>query len=596
MAAYNNDESQDDPFTATNHLDSSRSSHEIIILQKEDPASSSQQKNPTDNHSQDEYNDNKYSNSKNNPSHDPGRRDHYGLQQAMKQPDISTSQNNDHDDIAVGIVTNLQECQDQKTHPNNNDNNCQNQDDDDGCNNKMKRRSWSMLELNEMKVIHQLQDDLEEILSGQDVAPNQDLDLHSNSHSDMGHDCVVVDKEEEYLFLDDDDDDDDKEDEYDVEENSSRLSMQGSEKAATWLTTVDDPTRDTTTTTSSTTASTSIQTCMTHHGKKSKTNGKRSLWKKIGFRRSMSVGVLHKHSELDSEHSVPVVKDRNISDAEGAQTLSSSSMAPPDISSLDCSHHDVTRHLLVLSLEESFRHSCTLSSPLSVRDLVQEQIVKSPKRNAMKTDKQVVTTAISGIPQSRNDTRTNPPQASSCPPTHFQLDRERMPQSSILKKSTSMMNLKDTTTRQQHDDDVNPQHSSSPRAKNGNKSLKRVTSFSTLEIREYHVTIGDNPGGKQGPPISLDWDYCKDSTVKIDIDSYEQMRPPRRSKHEMYMPGNIRMWTLMKYLGYSLREIEDASKAADVIRKKRAKSIKYHNIYDLKYRVGKLMKIGNMKK
>jgi hypothetical protein len=60
----------------------------------------------------------------------------------------------------------------------------------------------------------------------------------------------------------------------------------------------------------------------------------------------------------------------------------------------------------------------------------------------------------------------------------------------------------------------------------------------------------------------------------------------------MYMSGKIRMWTLLKELGYSLRDIDSASKAADSIRKKRQKSIKYKGIHDLQYKVGKIMRLG----
>jgi len=119
--------------------------------------------------------------------------------------------------------------------------------------------------------------------------------------------------------------------------------------------------------------------------------------------------------------------------------------------------------------------------------------------------------------------------------------------------------------------------------------MKRNISFSTLEIREYNITIGDNPGGRQGPPVSLDWNYCPDSTVKMCIETYEEHRGQRRSKPEMYMSGSIRMWTLMKENGFSMREIRDASKAAESIRKDRKKSIKNKKIHDLQYKVGRLV-------
>jgi hypothetical protein len=35
----------------------------------------------------------------------------------------------------------------------------------------------------------------------------------------------------------------------------------------------------------------------------------------------------------------------------------------------------------------------------------------------------------------------------------------------------------------------------------------KSVSFSTVEIRDYRMTVGDNPGGKIGPPVSLGWKH-----------------------------------------------------------------------------------------
>jgi len=185
------------------------------------------------------------------------------------------------------------------------------------------------------------------------------------------------------------------------------------------------------------------------------------------------------------------------------------------------------------------------------------------------------------VPSSRGefDSSTSvSPQVS--PLGEYRHDGSKKPARSILKKSTSMPDL----GGQNH-----PQLPI-PSLEMPSSSTMRSISFSTIEIRAYNITIGDNPGGCQGPPVSLDWNYCPDSTIKTDIDTYEEHREGnRRLQHEMYMPGGIRMWTLMEDLGYSMREIMDASKAAESIRKDRAKSIKNKKIHDLQYKVGKLL-------
>jgi hypothetical protein len=57
--------------------------------------------------------------------------------------------------------------------------------------------------------------------------------------------------------------------------------------------------------------------------------------------------------------------------------------------------------------------------------------------------------------------------------------------------------------------------------------------FSSVVIREYDQTIGDNPSVSYGPPISLDWEYTQLQTVTLE--HYEAHRPPRRSMRQMCM-------------------------------------------------------------
>ena len=173
-------------------------------------------------------------------------------------------------------------------------------------------------------------------------------------------------------------------------------------------------------------------------------------------------------------------------------------------------------------------------------------------------------------------------------------------ESSLLKKSTSMLNFNvdnhvELPQVYKHCGKKKPTKSilKNSVSKSESKEMKRVTSFSHLEIREYNLALGDNPGGREGPPISLDWNYCPKSTIRVDIDRYEESRPPRRTRHEMYMPGSLRMWTLMKEMGYTLREIQDASNVAASVRKKREKSIKYEKIHRMQYKVGKILRRSN---
>ena len=48
----------------------------------------------------------------------------------------------------------------------------------------------------------------------------------------------------------------------------------------------------------------------------------------------------------------------------------------------------------------------------------------------------------------------------------------------------------------------------------------RKLQFSTIEVREYNRTLGDNPACTCGPPTQLDWDYAV--TCNTTLDEYEK--------------------------------------------------------------------------
>lgn len=97
--------------------------------------------------------------------------------------------------------------------------------------------------------------------------------------------------------------------------------------------------------------------------------------------------------------------------------------------------------------------------------------------------------------------------------------------------------------------------------------------FSVVEIREYPITLGDNPGGVQGPPICLDWKHDIEHTVLLLLNEYEAMRPPRRCQEELYLPECLRRWKLLEK-GVSMRAMQKASKSAENVRRQRRNTIK----------------------
>ena len=57
-------------------------------------------------------------------------------------------------------------------------------------------------------------------------------------------------------------------------------------------------------------------------------------------------------------------------------------------------------------------------------------------------------------------------------------------------------------------------------------SSKKKTTFSTVHIRIYDITIGDSPFVSSGLPLSLGWRFV--DADPLSLEDYEGSRPPRR--------------------------------------------------------------------
>ena len=146
------------------------------------------------------------------------------------------------------------------------------------------------------------------------------------------------------------------------------------------------------------------------------------------------------------------------------------------------------------------------------------------------------------------------------------------PIKSCMKKVSSYCNLDSTSF---HNDSISiPSVGNDLQSQSSNKSnnstMKRVTSFSNIEIREYDIVIGDTIP-HDGPPVSIGWNYDEGQVRRFDLEYYEKTRAARRTRSQMYMGSKLRMFLLMKDQGYSAKEIEQASKNAARVRKRRNK-------------------------
>jgi hypothetical protein len=103
-----------------------------------------------------------------------------------------------------------------------------------------------------------------------------------------------------------------------------------------------------------------------------------------------------------------------------------------------------------------------------------------------------------------------------------------------------------------------------------------IVQFDRVTIREYMVTIGDNPSCTSGVPISLDWVYNPDHE-ETSVNNYETFRAEyRRFTHEMMIPAHVRHDMLRNEWDVSMTDIMKVSKQIGVVKTQRFKTANQH--------------------
>jgi hypothetical protein len=102
------------------------------------------------------------------------------------------------------------------------------------------------------------------------------------------------------------------------------------------------------------------------------------------------------------------------------------------------------------------------------------------------------------------------------------------------------------------------------------RSKRKNVLFSTVEIQEYAVQLGDNPA-TAGVPITIGWE--PQFKIVCDIDEYESLRPPSRRSADLSIPSGLRVAMLHKQ-GTPMRDILAIKKENKKIRRARTKSVR----------------------
>jgi hypothetical protein len=111
--------------------------------------------------------------------------------------------------------------------------------------------------------------------------------------------------------------------------------------------------------------------------------------------------------------------------------------------------------------------------------------------------------------------------------------------------------------------------------KSGLTSHEKTLSFSFIDIREYPMCIGDNPGGSVGTPLSIEWKHV--SEVQIGLEEYEDSRPERRSHSALAMGETVR-YEILRRSGYTRKDIQSGTKPVNIERAGRKRTLETLNL------------------
>eukprot|EP00529_Nitzschia_sp_RCC80_P026918 CAMPEP_0113482948 /NCGR_PEP_ID=MMETSP0014_2-20120614/23182_1 /TAXON_ID=2857 /ORGANISM="Nitzschia sp." /LENGTH=280 /DNA_ID=CAMNT_0000376481 /DNA_START=67 /DNA_END=909 /DNA_ORIENTATION=- /assembly_acc=CAM_ASM_000159 len=100
--------------------------------------------------------------------------------------------------------------------------------------------------------------------------------------------------------------------------------------------------------------------------------------------------------------------------------------------------------------------------------------------------------------------------------------------------------------------------------------------FSTVEIREHNMTMGDNPSVSSGIPLTIEWNHANEFVCDLDV--YEKLRPERRGRYDLVLPRSHRTALCYQSAGYSRSEILKQVKVVSVTKNERRRSIQYQRL------------------
>jgi hypothetical protein len=125
-----------------------------------------------------------------------------------------------------------------------------------------------------------------------------------------------------------------------------------------------------------------------------------------------------------------------------------------------------------------------------------------------------------------------------------------------------------------------PQHTRAPAAPG--RSNRRNVTFHEVRIRNYTMTLGDNPACSFGAPVQLDWDF--DELPTLQLDDYEQFRKKtRRTKLRHLVLSYYKRLEILQNLGHSDHQLRQATKKIARIKSQRKATVMFAPLWPVEH-------------
>lgn len=105
------------------------------------------------------------------------------------------------------------------------------------------------------------------------------------------------------------------------------------------------------------------------------------------------------------------------------------------------------------------------------------------------------------------------------------------------------------------------------------KTNKKSVRFCSVYLREHSICLGDNPSVSRGAPIALDWNVLRELKFSLDaFENSEHFAGTNEDSNQSFKYSSLERMHVLKKIGYSRNEIQDASDAAQKIKQERIRT------------------------